>query len=56
VGQEDVGDRIHPEFGQPVEDLAAAEVDDDALPTATDEIDVARVADQEDVVSDLHDA
>jgi hypothetical protein len=54
MGQEDVGDAVDSELVEMVEDVTAAEVDQDGGPAPADEIDVDGVRESEDVWFDLH--
>jgi hypothetical protein len=56
VGEEDVRDALDVELGEVVEDVAAAEVDEDRLAVPAKQVDVDRVPELDDARLDLHES
>jgi hypothetical protein len=54
VGDEDVGDAVDAVVGQPVEDVAAPEIDEDRLSFPAKQVHVHAIGVAEDVGLDLH--
>jgi hypothetical protein len=54
MGEQDVGDAFDAMLGEAVEHVTAAEVDEDRLASAPDDIDVDRVLESDNALIDLH--